>query len=77
MNVKKSIEFEDLPPEIQETIHRFLPAKDLFSVAKTSRSLNSLTQTQSLWTKLTLDLCDIYDHEFYIAKDLKKKDIVT
>ena len=54
--------FELLPPEIQETILSYLPAEDLFSVAKTSRSLSSLTKTQSLWTKLTLDWKDIYEN---------------
>ena len=54
--------FELLPLEIQEAILSYLPAKDLFSVAKTSRSLTSLTKTQSLWTKLTLDWKDIYEN---------------
>ena len=54
--------FELVPPEIQETILSYLPAEDLFSVAKTSRSLSSLTKTQSLWTKLTLDWKDIYEN---------------
>ena len=72
MNVKKSIEFEDLPPEIQETIHRFLPAKDLFSVAQTSHYLSSVTKIQSLWTQLKLDWRDIYEsHKF--CKDLIKE----
>merc|ERR1740129_222071 len=59
---ENSCHFELLPPEIQEIILSYLPAKDLFSVAQTSRSLSSLTKTQSLWTKLTLDWKDIYEN---------------
>ena len=63
--------FELLPLEIQEAILSYLPTEDLFSVAKTSRSLNSVTKTQSLWTKLTLDWRDIYEnHKF--CQDLIK-----
>ena len=58
-----------LPLEIQEAILSYLPAKDLFSVAKTSRHLSSLTKIDSLWTKLTLDWKDIFENlEF--CKDL-------
>ena len=67
------IEFEFLPPEIQETIHRFLPAKDLFSMAKTSRYLLSVTKIQSLWTQLTLDWRDIYENDQFCKYLIKER----
>ena len=66
---RREVVLEVLPLEIQEIILSYLSAKDLFSVAKTSRYFSSLTKKETLWTKLTLDWKDIFQN-FKFCKDL-------